>query len=746
MNPNRSKSPGSTPTYPVPDPLVVADHRTPTVVWNPPSSPNTPVGSSRATASHPFVQDFGLTISDRPTSASDEEESDPPSPHLIPNPAHAHPDYRFRPGDRPLEDVIVLKPIGRGGFGEVYHAVSEAGRELALKYVSRNFEIERRGVTRCMNLKCPHLVTIFDVKRNAAGQWFVLMEYVAGPSLESQLNQHPNGLPRQEILRWMDGLATGVDFLHRAGIVHRDLKPANLFWDEGTVKIGDYGLAKQIHNTRTAGRRGHRHSEVIGTCHYMAPEIGKGDYSHRVDIYAMGVILYEMLTGRVPFHGETQHEVIQRHLCDLPDLEPIPEEYRDAVARALHKIPKRRPETARQLVEAIRISATPSITPASPPEIVFVIEDGRLIARPSERPAPDIDLVINDQGQLVSPESSLLHQELPLEEVSNVATPPLQSRQNQPDAVPAPAASSPPAPPPARPSQASPRYGRFQRTLPSMWLSRWWSWARTHSLGLVWRIVRSRSRFRANSSRSHIADRSAPVKSGQENDSGVPSVWGWIGWFGSRRGVSLGSGGRFGLVTAGWYDLMPALILAPLLCGALVPPGLVVTGTSLGEAPQRVAFLALAPLTAAWIWLIHAGFGNRQAHHPLRSLRRLVDLTVAGAACGTLMAVFARFTHLDLPDLWHFPALLADVGPWRVEGTDRPSVWGFLAYHAALFPALGLWNPTGSGRSKRLRWGPVVGAALVSLALGHLLPYPEPWGLLPAVGVAVVAQVVRPRV
>ena len=189
----------------------------------------------------------------------------------------------------------------------------------------------------CMNLKCPNLLTIFDMKTSDSGDTFVVMEYVAGPSLASVLRQYPAGLPLAEVRHWLKGLVEGVAYLHDHGIVHRDLKPANLFMEEGIVKIGDYGLAKLI-----TPSQGTEHSESIGTCHYMAPEIGSGKYHKPIDVYAMGVILYEMLTGRVPFEGETVNEVLMKHLTARPDVSRLPQPYQTIVAKALAKDPNHR--------------------------------------------------------------------------------------------------------------------------------------------------------------------------------------------------------------------------------------------------------------------------------------------------------------------------------------------------------------------------------------------------------------------
>ncbi len=264
--------------------------------------------------------------------------------------------YTFGSGARPLDGYTIKRAIGRGGFGEVYYATSDSGKEVALKLILRNLDVERRGVVQCMNLKCPNLLTIFDLKTNDAGDAFVVMEYVAGPSLASVLKQHPSGLPLSEVRYWLKGLVEGVAYLHDHGIVHRDLKPANLFMEEGIVKIGDYGLAKLI--TPSLGTE---HSESIGTCHYMAPEIGSGKYHKPIDVYAIGVILYEMLTGRVPFEGETVNKVLMKHLTARPDVSMLPEPYKAIVAKALAKDPNQRASRLYDLLPPEDAPRTPDV-------------------------------------------------------------------------------------------------------------------------------------------------------------------------------------------------------------------------------------------------------------------------------------------------------------------------------------------------------------------------------------------------
>src|SRR5436190_13228109 len=111
--------------------------------------------------------------------------------------------FAFASGTRPLAGYTIKRGIGRGGFGEVYYAVSDGGKEVALKLVRRNLDIELRGVMQCLNLKHPNLLSLFDIKQDDQGDSWVVMEYVPGECLEETLNRSPHGLPPDEALRWM---------------------------------------------------------------------------------------------------------------------------------------------------------------------------------------------------------------------------------------------------------------------------------------------------------------------------------------------------------------------------------------------------------------------------------------------------------------------------------------------------------------------------------------------------------------
>src|SRR5687768_5709219 len=215
--------------------------------------------------------------------------------------------FRFKHGDRPLEGYTIQRAAGRGGFGEVYYAVSDSGREVALKVVHTYEQIELRGISQCMNLKSPHLVSIFDVKHAEDGRPWVIMEFVSGPSLRELLDAAPSGLGPQKAAFFLREIGKGLTYLHDCGIVHRDLKPGNIFFENGYVKIGDYGLSKAITASQHSGQ-----TVTVGTVHYMAPEIGVGRYDRGIDIYALGALLYEMIKGTVPFFGASAGEVLMK--------------------------------------------------------------------------------------------------------------------------------------------------------------------------------------------------------------------------------------------------------------------------------------------------------------------------------------------------------------------------------------------------------------------------------------------------
>ena len=256
--------------------------------------------------------------------------------------------YTYKYGDRPLAGYTIQRAAGRGGFGEVYYALSDSGREVALKAVQGFEDIELRGISQCMNLKSPHLVTIFDVRHNDQDKPFVIMEYVNGPSLRDLIDESPSGLGTQKAAFFLREMGKGLTYLHDRGIVHRDLKPGNVFYEDGYVKIGDYGLSKAISASKHSGQ-----TITVGTVHYMAPEIGEGRYDRSIDIYALGCMLYEMLTGQTPYLGNSPGEILMKHLMAEPNVASIEEPFAGVIRKAMAKDPKDRYQTVQEMIEAV---------------------------------------------------------------------------------------------------------------------------------------------------------------------------------------------------------------------------------------------------------------------------------------------------------------------------------------------------------------------------------------------------------
>jgi serine/threonine-protein kinase len=226
-------------------------------------------------------------------------------------------------------------------MGEVYRARDpRLNRDVAIKVsqerFSDRFEREARAVAA---LNHPNICTLYDV-----GPDFLVMELIEGES--------PKGpLPLDEVLRIARQIADALDAAHEKGIVHRDLKPANIkIKPDGTVKVLDFGLAKtaeppagdpQSSPTMTISPT--RGGMILGTASYMSPEQARGKtVDKRSDIWAFGVVLYELLTGHRPFHGEDLTETLASVMKDAPDLSAIPAELRPLLEKCLEKDPKKR--------------------------------------------------------------------------------------------------------------------------------------------------------------------------------------------------------------------------------------------------------------------------------------------------------------------------------------------------------------------------------------------------------------------
>jgi serine/threonine protein kinase len=258
----------------------------------------------------------------------------------------------------------VLEELGRGGMGVVYKAQQVSlNRPVALKMIRDSALASPEQLTRlrteanaAARLQHPHIVQIYDLYQHN-GLPFYAMEYVPGGTLAQGLQRQPQ--PPRRAAELVEKLARAVHYAHQQGIIHRDLKPANvLIAPDGTPKISDFGLAKQL-DARSGMTPS---SAIVGTPSYMAPEQASGkskDIGPATDVYALGALLYEALTGRPPFEGESILATLDQVRFQEPvpptQVQPdVPADLEEVCLRCLQKEPERRYPSAAALAEDLQ--------------------------------------------------------------------------------------------------------------------------------------------------------------------------------------------------------------------------------------------------------------------------------------------------------------------------------------------------------------------------------------------------------
>jgi eukaryotic-like serine/threonine-protein kinase len=271
----------------------------------------------------------------------------------------------LEPGTR-LGPYEIVSPLGAGGMGEVYKAHDgRLGRTVAVKVLAdaadasfrARFEREARAIAA---LSHPHICAIYDVGRHGTDTGpavdFIVMEYLEGETLADRLNR-AGPLPLDQVLTIGAAVADALDRAHRAGIVHRDLKPANVMLTRSGPKLLDFGLAKALDGdtaNETTKALTDRHT-IVGTIQYMAPEQVEGRATDaRTDLWALGVMLYEMATGQRPFAGESTASVMSAILRDtVPPVSSrqalTPSSFDHLIDRCLQKDPEERWQSAGDL-------------------------------------------------------------------------------------------------------------------------------------------------------------------------------------------------------------------------------------------------------------------------------------------------------------------------------------------------------------------------------------------------------------
>ena len=247
----------------------------------------------------------------------------------------------------------ILRKLGAGGMANVYLAEDqELGRRVAIKILNDRHandeqfvERFRREAKNAAALSHPNIVSIYD-RGEAEGTYYIAMEYLDGRSLKELILSRGDA-PIAVVVEYARQILSALRFAHRHGIVHRDIKPHNVLVDgEGRVKVTDFGIARAGTSQMTEA------GSIVGTAQYLSPEQARGaDVDQRSDLYSLGVLMYEMLTGEVPFSGDTPVEIAMKHLSQTPvppsvKRHDVPRELDMVVMRTLAKDPDDRYQSA----------------------------------------------------------------------------------------------------------------------------------------------------------------------------------------------------------------------------------------------------------------------------------------------------------------------------------------------------------------------------------------------------------------
>ena len=303
----------------------------------------------------------------------------------------------IQPGQM-LGPYRIINQVGRGGMATVYKAYQPSvDRYVAIKVLPSQLAESREFATRFQQeariiakLEHPHILPVFDYGESDGVSYFVMRYMEAGTLKERMIEGRP--LPMQEIDRLFTQLAEALSYAHSHGVVHRDLKPANVLIDsQGNIFLTDFGIAKLL---ESASPRLTQTDAIMGTPAYISPEQAQGHpVDQRSDIYSLGIILYEMVTGSVPFTAETPLAVLFKHISDpLPppslvksDIPPVIEQ---VILKALAKDPRDRFATAAEFVAAWGRALQTRETMQHAPESVTVPPSPTTTsAQPSSRPA-----------------------------------------------------------------------------------------------------------------------------------------------------------------------------------------------------------------------------------------------------------------------------------------------------------------------------------------------------------------------
>ena len=247
-------------------------------------------------------------------------------------------------------------------MADVFLARDESlGRRVAIKILAERYaqdeafvERFRREATAAAGLSHPNIVSVYD-RGQASGTSYIAMEYLNGPTLKDEITSRAP-LPEAEVVNWAVQALDALEFAHRQGVVHRDIKPHNMILtDEGRLKVTDFGIARAANVAQMT-----EVGSIVGTAQYLSPEQARGlDVGPQSDLYSMGIVLYEMLTGELPFTGDSAVEIAMKQVSDPPPSirkqnRLVSEGLEQVVMRSLSKDPALRHRSARQMADELR--------------------------------------------------------------------------------------------------------------------------------------------------------------------------------------------------------------------------------------------------------------------------------------------------------------------------------------------------------------------------------------------------------
>lgn len=292
-----------------------------------------------------------------------------------------------------IPGFLVQREVGKGGMGVVYQAVRESDeRRVAIKLLpahfanpttARRFQREGRSL---LNIRHPNIVEVYDVNCHE-GAHYIVMEFLEGRPLSQLLRQSTRGLPLDLGRQLALDIARALEAIHTKGLIHRDLKPGNVIVSgEGRAKLLDFGLV-QVEGLTMLTETG----SLLGTPLYMSPEQCAGHPAdHRSDIYSFGIVLFQILTGRVPFQSESVYELLDKHKNEAPEAptkirRDVPADLEQITLRCLEKKPEMRYQSVTQLLSDFEGADAASVGPEAEAILPAPVAKASPLASPRKR-------------------------------------------------------------------------------------------------------------------------------------------------------------------------------------------------------------------------------------------------------------------------------------------------------------------------------------------------------------------------